>query len=66
METVLDRIERAAAAVADELGADVRVERVIGADSPILLRRASGTRVLGHQGLARGTSPGYVTPPPQR
>ena len=27
METVLERIERAAAAVAAELGADVRVER---------------------------------------
>jgi hypothetical protein len=26
METVLDRIERAAAALADELGADVRTE----------------------------------------
>ena len=42
METVIDRIERAAVSVADELGADVRVERDDRGRFPFVAFRAHG------------------------
>jgi hypothetical protein len=42
MERVLERVERAAAAVADELGADLRTERDARGRFPAVTFRASG------------------------